>query len=316
VEFVAAREDLLLLVRAIRENVAQKNRARKLKGVQQATVQALWASQVSETEKAAISALKHGALLKPDESKAGHVLAAVTWAEEHLLDRRSVVLEHELWRHALEYARGQNITIEELQQATWDRGCIRNERKPHNVTTKGTLEREWEIVCLAKNGIGRFRPLAPGHTLRDSRLDCGQRAAVHQILDSRDFVTLFRGAAGTGKSYALREVRNGLLTAGHSLQVLAPQRQQVIDLGRDGMTGAQTVSEFLAKQEMPRGAVVMVDEAGQIGAKQMQRLLRSVRDNNGRVILSGDTRQHGAVEASDALRAIEKYSGPRACLKK
>jgi ATP-dependent exoDNAse (exonuclease V) alpha subunit len=78
------------------------------------------------------------------------------------------------------------------------------------------------------------------------------------------------------------------------------------------MTGAQTVSEFLTKQDMPRGAVIMVDEAGQIGAKQMQRLLRFVRENNGRVILSGDTRQHGAVEASDALRAIEKYSGLRA----
>jgi ATP-dependent exoDNAse (exonuclease V) alpha subunit len=78
------------------------------------------------------------------------------------------------------------------------------------------------------------------------------------------------------------------------------------------MTGAQTVSEFLTKQDMPRGAVIMVDEAGQIGAKQMQRLLRFVRENHGRVILSGDTRQHGAVEASDALRAIEKYSGLRA----
>ncbi len=143
-------------------------------------------------------------------------------------------------------------------------------------------------------------------------LDPDQRRAAEHILASRDFVTLFRGGAGTGKSFTLREVKNGLRTAGHSLQVLAPQRQQVIDLERDGMTGAQTVSEFLTKQDMPRGAVIMVDEAGQIGAKQMQRLLRFVRDNHGRVILSGDTRQHGAVEASDALRAIEKYSGLRA----
>jgi len=295
----------------IRENVAEKNRARKLKNVPRATLQALWVNQISETEHTAISALTHGAPLKPDGSKAGDALAAVTWAEEHLFDRRSVVLEHELWRHALEHARGQNITVRELQQATRDRGYIRNERKPRNITTKGTLEREWEIVCLAKDGIGRFRPLAPGHTLRDSELDSGQRAAVDHILNSRDFITLFRGGAGTGKSFALGEVRNGLLIAGHSLQVLAPQRRQVIDLARDGMTGAQTVSEFLTKQEMPRGAVLMVDEAGQIGAKQMQRLLRFVRENHGRVIFSGDTRQHGAVEASDALRAIEKYSGLR-----
>ena len=75
------------------------------------------------------------------------------------------------------------------------------------------------------------------------------------------------------------------------------------------MTGAQTVSEFLAKRQLPRGGVVIVDEAGQIGAKQMQQLLHYVQDNGGRVILSGDTRQHGPVEASDALWAIEKYSG-------
>jgi hypothetical protein len=66
-----------------------------------------------------------------------------------------------------------------------------------------------------------------------------------------------------------------------------------------------TVSELLATQRMPRGAVVLVDEAGQIGAQQMLELLKLVQANGGRVILSGNTRQYGAVEASDALRAIE-----------
>jgi ATP-dependent exoDNAse (exonuclease V) alpha subunit len=82
-----------------------------------------------------------------------------------------------------------------------------------------------------------------------------------------------------------------------------------MDLERDGFIGAQTLSAFLARGSLARGAVVMVDEAGQIGGKQMLELLRLVRENEGRVILSGDTHQHGAVEATDALRAIEKYSG-------
>src|ERR1017187_1217250 len=67
-------------VAQIRENVAQKNRARKLKNVPQAKLQALWGSQVTETEKAAISALTHTAVLKPEESKVADALAAVTWA--------------------------------------------------------------------------------------------------------------------------------------------------------------------------------------------------------------------------------------------
>jgi len=65
----------------------------------------------------------------------------------------------------------------------------------------------------------------------------------------------------------------------------------------------------LTRRELPRGAVVLVDEAGQIGGKQMHALLSWIQANEGRVILSGDTRQHGAVEATDALRAIEKHSG-------
>ena len=151
--------------------------------------------------------------------------------------------------------------------------------------------------------------LSADYTPGNPSLDQEQRQAVARILSSHDFVTLFRGGAGTGKSYTLREVDSGLRHAGRKVRVIAPQRQQVMDLTRDGFEGAQTVSEFLTRQIMEPGAVVIVDEAGQLGAKQMLQLFDFVKANGGRVILSGDTRQHGAVEASDALRAIEMYSG-------
>ena len=104
----------------------------------------------------------------------------------------------------------------------------------------------------------------------------------------------------------------GLESAGHAVHVIAPQRQQVIDLEAAGFTGAQTVSEFLARKSMLNGQVVIVDETSQLGAKQMQALLGCVKENGGRIICSGDTRQHGAVEASDAPRAIECYAGLKA----
>ncbi len=97
---------------------------------------------------------------------------------------------------------------------------------------------------------------------------------------------------------------------GREVFVIAPQRQQVMDLEKDGFQNVATVSAFLARGELARRAVgVLADEAGQIGGRQMHALLELIQANAGRVILSGDTRQHGAVEASDALRAIEKYSG-------
>ena len=234
---------------------------------------------------------------------------AVAWAEEHLFDRRSVVHEHELWRHALEHARGQGVGLGDIQAVTQRRGYVRDERFAGKVTTRQVITREWNIVCLAQEGIGRHNPLCSNHSPGDASLDAEQRQAVGHILSSRDFVTLFRGGAGTGKSFTLRAVQTALKRDGRTVQVLAPQHQQVGDLERDGFVGAQTVSAFLARRSTARGAVVLVDEAGQIGGEQMLQLLQYVKENEGRLVLSGDTRQHGAVEATDALRAIQKYSG-------
>ena len=129
-----------------------------------------------------------------------------------------------------------------------------------------------------------------------SALSPEQAVAVKTILNSRDFITLFRGSAGTGKSFTLREVTAGIQAAGLPVVVLAPQRQQVADLCADGLN-ADTLAHCLLTRTLPRRAVVLVDEAGQIGGKQMDILINLVKAHNGRLILSGDTRQHGAVQA-------------------
>src|SRR5207244_8843838 len=124
-----------------------------------------------------------------------------------------------------------------------------------------------------------------------------QSTALDSILWSTDFITLFRGAAGTGKSFVLKRVQHALNAAGSASVVLAPQRQQVLDLLRDGLIGTQTVAECLQRRELPERAVVIVDEAGQLSGRQLFDLIDLVRERSGRLILSGDTRQHGPIEA-------------------
>ena len=294
-------------IKVIRANIAHKERARKIKDVGIVKLQSIWNKQLSWKEWWQISRLDKQR--SPDISQTITAEQAVGWAEQHLFERRSVVYEHELWRHALEHARGQNVSLPEIQAATRKRGYISDEQFQGKITMREVMEREWNIVRLAQHLMQRYEPLAANYRTANRSLDDEQRKAVEHILSSHDFVTLFRGGAGTGKSFTLREVKAGLKAAGHTVQVLAPQRQQVADLERDGFTGAQTVSAFLTQRSMPRGSVVLVDEAGQIGGEQMLQLLDFIQINHGRVILSGDTRQHGAVEASDALCAIEQYSG-------
>lgn len=293
---------------AIRENIAHKERPQKVRDMPLSRLQTMWNDQMTARERESLRTLTAAEKQKID-APAVTAKDAVTWAEEHVFERRSVVPERELWRHALEHARGENIRLADIQAATRQRPYLRNERHPEQVTLKEHLEREWDIVCMTKDGRGRCPALAFDCRASNRQLDDEQREAVNRLVGSSDFVSLFRGGAGTGKSFALREVQNELQARHCAVLVVAPQRQQVMGLELDGLQNVETASAFLARRQMPRNAVVLVDEAGQIGGKQMHALFRLAQANDARLILSGDTRQHGAVEATDALRAIEKYSG-------
>jgi conjugative relaxase-like TrwC/TraI family protein len=287
----------------IREYLAHTLRSRKIRDLGPERLTALWKKQLSPEDEAALQVPT--AALQPISISSN---TATSWAEEHLFDRRSVVREHELWRHALEFARGSGLTLAELKLETASRDYLRE--ADGKLTRKDVLGREWRIVRMAMEGAGKFSALARRSQSANHLVD-DQQMAFEQIIASRDFVTLFRGGAGTGKSYVLRTVQETLAAGGRKTVVLAPQRQQVLDLERDGITDGRTVAEFLQNKSIPDDAILIVDEAGQIGGRQMLALLELAAAGGGRVILSGDTRQHGPVQASDALRAIERYSGLR-----
>ncbi len=295
---------------AIRENIAHRERARKIRDIGLEKLHALWDGQMTAAEKQSLRQLVGH---QPPVGDATENLAeqSVVWAEEHLFERRSVIHEHELWRHALEHARGREVNTADIQAVTQRCDYLRDRNRPGKVTTREHLQREADIVQIAKEGVCDCHPLVWQPRLLNPKLDDEQRQALLKLLTNTSRVSVFRGGAGTGKSYVLRELVAEVQASGRGVVVLAPQRQQVVDMEQAGFPSPLTVSQFLAKRELAEGAAVVVDEAGQIGGRQMWELLQLVRERNARLILSGDTRQHGAVEASDALLAIERYSGVR-----
>jgi conjugative relaxase-like TrwC/TraI family protein len=294
---------------ATRRLLATAERARKQRDLSRDELLALWESQLTRDERQEMSRLRNQSAQRPSEEKRVSVAEAVQWAEEHLFDRNSVVLECQVWQEALGRARGESFSLSELTDFSRLRGYIRDEKRPGEVTLRDVLLREWEIVQTAKEGVAACHPLVTNPRPADSKLDDEQRKALEALLSSTNAVSAFRGGAGTGKSFVLSELVEQLQEAGRRVVVLAPQRQQVVDLDKAGLPSPSTVANFLLKHELADGAIVVVDEAGQIGGRQMLELLRLARERNGRVILSGDTRQHGAVEASDALLAIERHAG-------
>jgi conjugative relaxase-like TrwC/TraI family protein len=287
---------------AIREHIAHKDRTRKATGISSERLRQLWLGQLSADELTSMQQSRH---TEPTNERRFSAAEAVSWAEGHLFERRSVVREHELWRQALSVARGGAVSLASIKKETASRPYLRSQTD--KVAHRDVLAREWNIVQAARDGIGRHPRLA---TATDATaLAEDQQAALAAILKSRSFITLFRGSAGTGKSFVLRAVQKAIGKSRQPCVVVAPQRQQVIDLARDGLTETQTVRECLQRRNLKERSVVIVDEAGQLDGRQLLDLIRLVEERGGRLLLCGDTRQHGPVEASDALRAIERYSG-------
>jgi hypothetical protein len=287
----------------LRERVAHGNRRRKLKDSTADRLRSAWRNEMQSEE---ITALRRLQGLRPGLVEKADMAGLVAWADQHLFERRAVVRDHELMAAALERGRGMDFDLPALRLAIDQRGYLR-EKGSDKLTSREVMKWELEVVVAAHDGRNRHAAMNPDYRASAS-LSSEQAVAVGKILRSRDFITLFRGGAGTGKSFTLKEVERGLTAAGRPMVLLAPQRQQVQDLQVDGL-GADTLAHFLQQKQLAGGAVVIVDEAGQIGTRQLSELIRVVRGSSGRLILSGDTRQHGAVAASDALRAIERYSG-------
>jgi conjugative relaxase-like TrwC/TraI family protein len=298
-------------IKDLRERLATAERTRKQKDLSRDELQSLWDAQMSKTERDSLRQLSSRPEMNLAASERVSPADAVQWAEEHLFERKSVVLECQIWQQALERARGEDFSLAELKAFTRRRNYIRNEERPNEVTLREVLLREMEIVQTVKAGVGECYPLVWKPRPANPKLDGEQRKALADLISSIDRVSSFRGGAGTGKSFVLRELVEQIRNGGRGVVVLAPQRQQVVEMETAGFPSPTTVANFLLKRELAEGTVVVVDEAGQIGGKQMLELVRLVCERNARLVLSGDTRQHGAVEASDALLAIERHSGIR-----
>jgi conjugative relaxase-like TrwC/TraI family protein len=296
-------------IAALRAKLATEKRTRKQKNLSRDELRALWEAQLSKSEQALLRQLSEQPKQEAKEERRISVCEAVQWAEEHLFDRNSVVLECQLWQEALGRARGESFSVSELKDFTQRRGYIRDAARPGEVTLREVLLREFEIIQTAKEGVGDCLPLVSNPRPASSQLDDEQRKALEALLRSTNGVSVFRGGAGTGKSFVLRELVEQLRQSGRSVVVLSPQRQQVVEMEKAGFPSPTTVANFLIKRELAHSAVVVVDEAGQIGGRQMLELVRLIHERHGRLVLSGDTRQHGAVEASDALLAIERHAG-------
>jgi conjugative relaxase-like TrwC/TraI family protein len=238
--------------------------------------------------------------------------SALQYAQEHIFERVSVARDYEILFEALRYRRG-HIDHEELKgllAAAESTGTVL--RHGNEVATVATLQREREMIEDINRGIGACDSLGNGKCfIASDRLRPEQRRAIQFVLDCRDRAVNVQGAAGTGKTATLQELRRGLCEAGREVLAVAPTMSAVEELQKVGFPEAITV-ERLLRDSRSRSAlkniVLIVDEAGMVSSRQMSELIRLVDQNTARVVFCGDTKQIQSVEAGDALRILENES--------
>ena len=237
---------------------------------------------------------------------------SLDYAKQHVFERVSVALDHELLTEALRHGRGR-IDLADLKgEFSLEESNGRILQAGKEVATRESLDRERDMIERINRGIGQFERLGGQYEFADSAfLRPEQKQAIEFVLDSRDLAVNIRGAAGTGKTATLQELQRGLEESGRQVLAVAPTMSAVEELQKVGFSDAITVERLLQGQSAQRdlvGKALIVDEAGMVSGRQMSELLKLADQQSTRIIFSGDTKQIRSVEASDALRVLERES--------
>jgi conjugative relaxase-like TrwC/TraI family protein len=275
-------------------------------------LRAAWDSQLTQNEREAIAETHRREILYPRPIRGERL--AVDYAIDHCYTREAVVAERKLLTEALKRGVG-SVTLEGVKRELSARPLIRGEHGGQaKATTREMKGAEAGLIAFAREGRGRFRPLAdPDRPITRTWLKDDQKAAVRHLLGSRDAVTIIRGAAGTGKTTLEQEIGEALLQAGVPVAALAQSTGAVEELREQaGFRGAATIAHFFRDTRMQagiRGGLILVDEASQVGTRDMRRLFDIAAEQGARIALVGDKRQHRSVSAGEPLKLLEEKAG-------
>jgi conjugative relaxase-like TrwC/TraI family protein len=245
--------------------------------------------------------------------------SAVTFSKERNLEREAVVDERELLRDALRRSMGQATLTDvraEFERRVNAGEFIGREQKASSPSRAFTTREMLDYVCgtiqVMRDGQNKHEALVGRDARREMEkhhphLSDGQRAAVDQILSSRDQVMALEGVAGAGKTTSLSAVRQAAEREGYAVEGFAPTSRAAQKLAEAGIESS-TIQRHLAQgesQDDGQKRLYVLDESSLASTKQMNEFLHRLKDHD-RVLLVGDTRQHQAVEAGTPYQQLQE----------
>lgn len=177
------------------------------------------------------------------------------------------------------------------------------------------IERELVETAARKCRSHRHRITEKGidERLRSSDLTAEQKEAVRFSTRGADVVVL-EGAAGAGKTYALKTVADAYRDEDYRVIGTATAwrmaNQLRDDLGIETKaTDAWLTQAKVGQDFLDANTILVVDEAGQLSSHQMLQIMKEAEHAKAKIILTGDQKQLQAVGAGPGLRLVAEQTG-------
>src|SRR5207237_1474791 len=178
---------------------------------------------------------------------------------------------------------------------------IIRERKPREATRQRMLEMEKSNIQTMLDGQAQHAPIVSNDARQtvdaiaerqQLRLNDNQRAAVEQILTSRDQIIGLQGGAGTGKTTALSVLREAVEKEGYEVRGFAPTTRATKQLAESGIQ-SETLQKFIRRrQEAPsnHNRLFVLDESALASTRNLHKFFARLEAHD-MVLLVGDRRQ-------------------------
>ncbi|MBN2434856.1 MAG: relaxase domain-containing protein [Spirochaetes bacterium] len=140
-------------------------------------------------------------------------------------------------------------------------------------------------------------------------LSRGQKDAISMVCTTEKNVNLIQGDAGSGKTFAVEQVRTLMEKNGITVRGFAPTGKAAVELQSAGIS-TSTIDSFLlsSKKEIQEGELWVVDESGMIGSRKLLRFLNDAVRFNAKVVLIGDSKQFTSVEQGKMFSDLQNNS--------
>lgn len=256
------------------------------------------------------------------------------WNEADLRGKTEVLLAQTclIADSAVRIELAEDITDRAVERCT---RLLTGEDVPEHVRSLSSpyvLEAEGDIISRLSRRASR-----PARRIRIggrglNRIDPTQAAVVGALAGDGDLIVV-EGAAGTGKTTALRTTQAALTRQGHRLVVVTPTRKAAevaaTETGADGHSAAWLIHQhgwrwdadgYWTRQDstpdpaalLRPGDLLLIDEAGMLDQDTARALLTIVDESRARVAFVGDRHQLPAVGRGGVLDHAITWAHPTA----